>query len=301
MIPTDRVLTRRTLLAAGAAGLAAVAAGCGSSGGDAQRSASGTAVPDLSGLGESQIQLAQRFPTDPLFVPGDVRLAFSLFTDQGGVDKLPAQLQGEVVDDQGKRVAQFRTPVRSKGLPLPYIAVRTPIARPGVYTVRVDVGGKAEAAFQVFAPEEVGVPYIGSKLPGFDTPTTTDGRGVDPICTLDPPCPFHAVTLNQALASGKPVVYMVGTPAHCSTGACAPGLEFLVTSNAQHPGKASIVHAEVYTNNLAQTVAPAVQALKIGYEPVVYFADPSGVIVDRLDAVWDATELAESLARVGVS
>lgn len=253
----------------------------------------------LSDLPDSQIQLVQRFPADvPLFVPGEVRLAFSLASAGGGVQNLPPAIRGEVVDAGGKRVSEFSAPVRKEGLPLPYIAVRTPLDRVGIYTVRVDVGGKAEASFQVFDPSEVATPFIGGTLPGFDTPTVADTRGVDPICTLDPPCPFHSVTLNEALASDQPVVYMIGTPAHCSTGACAPGLQFLVKSADAHPDAVSIVHAEVYTNNLAQTVAPAVQALKISYEPVVYFADAAGVIVDRLDAVWDATELNESLARL---
>jgi hypothetical protein len=48
-------------------------------------------------------------------------------------------------------------------------------------------------------------------------------------------------------------------------------------------------------------VAPAVTALKLDYEPVVYATKPGGVIVDRLDAVWDATELGEVLSRVGAS
>lgn len=299
----DAVVSRRTALILGAAGLLAA---CGS---DSKKSAepqatAGTGVPDLGALAASSLNLVQRFSTSPLFVPGEVRLAMSLASTDGMVQNLPATLAGEVVDDRGARVGQFRVPVRREGLPVPYFAPRVTIAKPGTYTVRVDVGGKAEAAFQVFDPKDVVVPYLGATLAGFDTPTADNHRGVEPYCTLEPaPCPFHSMTLTQAIASGKPVLYMIGTPAHCSTGACTPGLQFLVAA-AKSGGLASsfaVVHAEVYTDNLASTVAPAVTALKLDYEPVVYATKPGGLIVDRLDAVWDATELGEVLARVGAS
>ena len=71
----------------------------------------------------------------------------------------------------------------------------------------------------------------GRRCPPFDTPTVDDHRGVEPYCSLTPdPCPLHDITLTQALQAGKPLVFMVGTPAHCQTGACAPALEFLVAA-----------------------------------------------------------------------
>lgn len=296
---TDSAFSRRTALILGAAGLLA-ACGSDDKASKAQQDTAGTGVPDLSALPTSALNLVQRFPTSPLFVPGEVRLAMSLRSNEGLVQNLPGTLAGEVLDDQGARVAAFRVPVRREGIPAPYFAARVNIRSTGTYTMRVDVGGKAEAAFQVFDPKDVVVPYVGGKLAGFDTPTVDNHRGVDPYCTLEPqPCPFHSMTLTQALASGKPVLYMIGTPAHCSTGACSPGLEFLVkaSKDAGPASKLSVVHAEVYTDNLASTVAPAVAALKLDYEPVIYATDPTGVIVDRLDAVWDATELGEVLSR----
>jgi len=133
-------------------------------------------------------------------------------------------------------------------------------------------------------------------MPPFDTPTVDNHRGVEPYCSLTPnPCPLHDVTLTQALASGKPVVYMVGTPAHCQTGTCAPGLLALVDEHTRLGDKVLMVHADVYADNAGTTVAPAVDALKVGYEPIIYFCDAKGVVVDRLDGVWDTTELRARL------
>ena len=89
---------------------------------------------------------------------------------------------------------------------------------------------------------------------------------------------------------------MVGTPAHCQTGTCAPGLEFLIAEHARVGDKIVMVHADVYSDNAATTVAPAVAALGLDYEPVLYLVGPDGIVRDRIDVVWDQTELDERLA-----
>jgi hypothetical protein len=148
----------------------------------------------------------------------------------------------------------------------------------------------------VYSPADVISPLTGSEMPPFETPTTDDHRGVEPYCTLTPnPCPFHDQTLTDALALGKPLAYMVGTPAHCQTGTCAPGLEFLIAEHARVGDKIVMVHADVYADNAATEVAPAVNALGVQYEPIIYFCTADGTIVDRLDAIWDASELTERI------
>jgi hypothetical protein len=102
------------------------------------------------------------------------------------------------------------------------------------------------------------------------------------------------MTLTEALASGKPVAYMVGTPAHCQTGTCAPALEFLVKSHDRLGDAVAMVHADVYADDAATTIAPAVEALGLQYEPVLYLVRAS-IVEDRIDVVWDQSELDERL------
>jgi hypothetical protein len=139
-------------------------------------------------------------------------------------------------------------------------------------------------------------------LPPFDTPTTDNNRGVDPICTSpDGACPFHAQTLTEALKSGKPVVYLIGTPAYCKTGTCAPALDALIEVATSLGDAVTIVHADVYKDKTATEAAPAVQAYKLSYEPVLYITDKNGKLINRLDAVFDVKELRDSLAAAGIS
>jgi hypothetical protein len=126
----------------------------------------------------------------------------------------------------------------------------------------------------------------------------SDARGVDPICTRSPACPLHDATLTESLAGGRPVAYLVGTPAHCKTAVCGPVLDLLLAERDARGDAIAMVHAEIYTDDTITTVAPAVQAYNLEFEPVLFLADASGTLVERLDAIWDAAELRTALDRL---
>ncbi|HKA03169.1 MAG TPA: hypothetical protein VKD67_02535, partial [Acidimicrobiales bacterium] len=104
--------------------------------------------------------------------------------------------------------------------------------------------------------------------------------------------------LTQALQTGKPVAYFIGTPAFCQTGVCGPILDFVVAQHQRLGGKVAMVHADVYTDSTAQTTTPAVNAYNMTFEPCLWVADTSGTIVERLDFVFDEGELAAALSKV---
>jgi hypothetical protein len=237
--------------------------------------------------------------SDTATTPGDVRLPITFASPAGQlVTKGPATIKGRIVDASGTKVADFSAPQHSRDIVNPYWPVRVSLGSPGFYRLDVNGGPRDGMNFQLLDPADVVTPSIGQELPTFDTPTVDDARGVDPVCTLTPnPCPFHAVTLTEALASGKHVVYMVGTPAHCEFGTCGPGLDFLVAASAAYGDRAVFVHAEVYTDDTATTVAPAVGAVGLEYEPVIYITDRSGVVSDRVEIIWDRPEIDQILAR----
>lgn len=242
--------------------------------------------------------VASRLTNGPLLVPGESRLAISLVdSSQTLLLTGPATLHAKVVDSEGKQVVGgLSAPIHADGIPQAYWPFRFTIDQPGFYQLLVDGTDPSSGYFGVFNPDQVAMPYIGSKLPAFDTPTASDHRGVEPYCSLTPnPCPLHDVTLTDALKSGGPVVYMVGTPAHCQTGACAPALQFLVATHQRVGAKVTMVHADVYADNAGTQFAPAVDALGLDYEPVIYFVTPDGTIIDRLDGIWDQSEVDQRI------
>lgn len=238
----------------------------------------------------------QRFPNMNLFVPGEVRLPISLTDGQNLLPSGPSTLNGWVETFEGERVAEVNAPRRSDGIEIPYWEVRVQLDKAVIHTLRFEGDDGYGATFEIWDRNDAAAPRLGDPFPGFDTPTVDDHRGVEPYCSLTPqPCPFHAVTLTDALATGAPVIYMVGTPAHCTTGTCAPGLQLLIDEQSRIGTRATVVHADVFANDDATVVAPAIEALGIEYEPVLYLIDANGVLVDRLDAVWDKGELAARL------
>lgn len=300
--------TRRDFLLA--AGSVVLLAACGnddqgtgsqdtSGGGATSGSTGGTGTGSTTGGGGTApagFAVVQRFPNSPLFTPGEARLPISLSDGQNLSTTGPDTIKGQILAEDGTVVTDVVATLRNADIVVPYWEVRANLATAGTYVLRLEGDDGFGATFQVFEPAQVSSPLTGAPLPPFDTPTVDDHRGVEPYCSLTPePCPLHDVTLTDALKSGKPVAYMIGTPAHCQTGTCAPGLEFLVAEHERVGDAVVMVHADVYADDAATTVAPAVEALKVDYEPIIYFVDATGVIVDRLDGVWDSGELRERM------
>lgn len=264
----------------------------------------GAAEGPVGGDG-APFQLVQRFPQ--VLVPGRVRLPVSLGGTAGLLGAgaaLPDVLEGRIVDALDGRTVAGSVSARRHGdsLAVPYWPFLVDLDAVGTYTLLVDGAAPEGASFSVQDRAAVAVAGVGDALPPHDGPTTADPRGVSPVCTRTPaPCPFHAVTLREALAAGRPVAYLVGTPAHCSTGTCAPGLDALMEVAARVGGAVTCVHAEVYADEAATVVAPAVEAAGLTYEPALWVTGADGRIVARLDAVFDAGEIADALASAGVS
>ncbi len=280
-----------------AAGAGAVLSAC--SGGS-----SGGSPIDANGT----LQVVKRFPQDAL-VAGKVRLPVSLADTTGILSKdagvnFPDLLTARVVNPENDDIIIENVVAErhEQNLSVPYWPFSFTLDTEGIYLLKVAEAPESDVSFQLLSRDAVVMPIIGDPLPPFDTPTTDNPRGVDPICTRAGEfCPFHSMTLTEALKKNLPVVYLIGTPAYCTTGTCAPGLDALIDVASSLADKAVFVHADVYADKSANKTAPAVQAYKLSYEPVLYIADETGVLVDRLDAVFDEREIRDVLAANGIS
>jgi TAT (twin-arginine translocation) pathway signal sequence len=292
------IFSRRQFLvlsAAAGAGAVLTACGAGSSGGSSL---------DVDGT----LQVVKRFPQDAL-VAGKVRLPVSLADTSGILSKdsdvdFPDLLTAQVINPEtGDVIIENVVAERhEENLSVPYWPFSFTLESEGIYLLKVSEAPDSDVSFQLLTRDAVSMPLVGDPLPPFDTPTTDNPRGVDPICTRAGEfCPFHSLTLTDALQKGLPVVYLIGTPAYCTTGTCAPGLDALIEVASSLGDKAVFVHADVYADKSANKTAPAVQAYKLSYEPVLYIADESGTLVDRLDAVFDVKEIRDVLAANGIS
>jgi hypothetical protein len=245
--------------------------------------------------------LIRRFAPGTL-APGQQRIPVVLGNQDGMLppDQAPATLRAQLFTEAGEAASEVLTAERHGGdMGQAYFPFRAALDAPGIYTLAAEIDGQTiTAAVDVTDPAQIAIPQIGQSLPPVDTPTKSDGRGVDPICTREPACPLHEVTLTDALAAGGPVLYLVGTPAHCKTAVCGPVLDLMLAERERLGDAVTMVHAEIYTDETITTVAPAVQEYALEFEPVLFFADSAGTLVERLDAIWDGAELRAGLDRL---
>jgi len=191
-----------------------------------------------------------------------------------------------------------------------YYPARFTMPEPGIYDLGITVvdGGignppSASLPVQAFDPADISVPLPGDPMPVVATPTFDDPAGVDRLCTRPDPCPFHENSFDELLANGRPTALLIATPAFCSTAYCGPVVETMIEASAV-VGGVDIVHAEVYANpdevdgNFADPairLAPAVIAAGLTFEPVLFLVSPDGVLVDRIDNVFDVDEAVDAL------
>jgi hypothetical protein len=293
MVAQRRVVDRRSVLRLGAAGvstlaLARVLSACGGS---------SSSTSSMDGPISDSMSLVQRWVPDQLG-PGTQRLPISLADNAGMLMKGPAELTGRVIDLDDNVIADNLVATRrslGEGS-TPFWVFETTIDEPDIYMLIIDGGPSDGASLQVRSTTELVVPRPGAQLPGFDTPTFDDHRGVEPMCSrLPEPCPFHDVTLNAALADGRRVVYIVGTPAHCRTGVCSPILEGLIPLGDEFTDTV-FVHADVYADKAGTQVAPAVNDLSLTFEPVLFITDTTGTITHRFEGVWHPDEVRAALS-----
>lgn len=166
--------------------------------------------------------------------------------------------------------------------------------REGVWTALVEVRPAGSppllgiGAIQVKPKNKASTKLPGEKAIPSDTPTFSNKRGVDPICTRDPQCEFHSITLRQALAAGKPSLFIMATPKFCMSRTCGPNLNEVIAAGQELGDQVSIVHAEVYKDDKPDTISkfiasPTFKQWGFQSEPWLFVMDTAGTIVKRFE------------------
>jgi hypothetical protein len=173
--------------------------------------------------------------------------------------------------------------------------------QPGTYQGQVLTrGARVPIALEVKPAAEE--PVVGSMASRAPSPTKQNPLGVDPICTRQPPCPLHAVSLSDVIGTGRPVAVLFATPALCQTRYCGPVLDELLSVRKAFEDRVTFVHVEIYRSNRGVDLAPTVTAWNIQYEPWFFTVDGAGAIRGRLDSAFgrdEITPLLKSLVTPG--
>lgn len=142
------------------------------------------------------------------------------------------------------------------------------------------------AALRVVEPENSAAPVPGQDAQIVATPTQDTPLGYESICTADPPCGMHEMSLEEAAAAGRPVMLAFATPEFCQTVVCGPAVETIdgVRSDGDW-GDTAWIHVEIYSkyDASAPELGEPVQQWNLPTEPWLFSIDSEGTIVSRLD------------------
>jgi hypothetical protein len=229
----------------------------------------------------------------------DQRVTVALLKGDGsGVYKGPGANDATItINDQ-----PVPATLHADAISLPYYLLRYRFPQAGIYTVKAKVGGTVvQAPLQVFDAASTQVPFPGRPLVKVTTPTVTAPLGVSPICTRQPACPLHDVSLDAAMAEKKPIALLFATPALCQSRLCGPVLDSLLAQKDAFAGKIRFLHCEIYTDLSGKTSVPAVDAFHLTGEPFLFLAGADGIVRDRLDNAYDKTELTDALTKLAAA
>lgn len=287
--PFDRAFSRRAFLG----GIAA---------------AGGLLIANTGSVAAAEVSTTKLVPlvlSEDLYVSSTPqRLVFALATGGKGGIKFASgpSTQLRLEPPNGTWTPLVTTTFDKAGLPKGrgvYLAAPT-LDVPGVWRAEARASGqKITFAIQVNATPATVVP--GQPAPRAASPTPAAPLGVDPICTRQPMCPLHTVSLANVIGAGKPVAALFATPARCQSQYCGPVLDELLTLTKQYQDRMTFVHIEIY-KSLTSPVndhVPTVDAWKLPGEPMLFGIDATGTVVSRLDGAFGGNEMKKLLDALG--
>ena len=230
------------------------------------------------------------------------RLVFTLKDPANGSAITTPTVQTWIAKDQtSAATGPLTATYRADGLPADrgFYEVQLTIPSDGTWLALVEAqrGGSTDwASGQFQVGRQTAMPKTGDHAVIVPTPTVKDHRGVNPICTRNPQCSMHTISLDVALKSGKPTVLIISTPKFCTSALCGPETDVVQSVSKGFAGKINFIHVEVYKDDKPTTVqqqltSPAATAWHLDQEPVIYYIDKSGIIHARTIGPADKAEV----------
>jgi hypothetical protein len=143
-----------------------------------------------------------------------------------------------------------------------------------------------------------GVPDVGEKAPRFSTPTMDEVADPSQIDTRIPPDSMHEVDYADVLGR-EAIMLIFATPQFCQSRVCGPTVDIAEEVKAEFGDEAAFIHMEIFNeNDPNKGLRPQVRAFALPTEPWAFVIDRDGVVRERLEGAFGATELSAALEKV---
>ena len=288
---------------------AALAGGCGSSGGageNAPQARAGT----LEALWRQPGEDVGLINGTADFAPGEIRFSFLVVDGQGrpisrprarvwvagGLRVRPFQETQATLEDIG--IPGMSSPAAGDVTKL-YVA-RFRLRRPGKYWVLAEpVGGRPiQALGNVVVKPRTASPAVGAPAPRSRTPTLRSEPDIAKLTTSDPPdreLLRHSVA--ESLAARVPFVVAFATPQFCTSRTCGPVVDVVDRVRAELAGsRVRFIHVEVFRDNdPAKGYNRWMREWGLRTEPWVFLVGRDGRIKAKFEGSVSIRELREAV------
>lgn len=251
-------------------------------------------------------------PVPSELIVGPNRFAVGLFGAAGGVIH-EATVHFHYFDLTDPRVAALESEADAQRLQTPdgYVTIfahEREFTRAGPWGVEVQArfpdGTVAlkRIRFEVLADAPSLAP--GEKAPRLHTPTAADVnndlRQLTSVRVGEPNPAFYELSLDKAIASGKPTLVLFATPAFCQTRFCGPAYQITSELQKKYGEVVNFIHIEVYTGLPDPAVnnwqlAPAMVEFGLRTEPWTFLIDGEGTVVYRVEGLFTTAEIERQL------
>jgi len=276
-------LSRRAFLT-GAAVLS-VGVACG------KKKATGTTTTTVAGSG-AQAALA----SSDLYAGASQRFAFGIVDPSHGIVNGGDVTVAYVAPGSRQATAPVAAAFHGDGLEGRGVYSTTgTFDKAGNWEAHITLNGKAISPLAFAVGATPTMPAPGQAAPRAPSPTTADALGVNPICTRQPACPLHTVSLDRVIGAGKPVAVIFATPARCQSKFCGPTLEIVLNSMPAYGDRIQFVHVEIFKDLQSDEKVPTLGPWRLESEPWLFTIDAAGTVKGRLDGAFDTTEVKAAL------
>jgi hypothetical protein len=288
-----RDLLRGVALAAGTLGASGLLAACGDGGGGQGQPPAAGSLRALVG----NVQQLSLLTAQSQLPAGRSRFAFGLAADNNRLVEGVAPQVWLARDQTSKALGPYparwleltgydKTRDRSPHSQLTgFYVAEVDLPAPGNWLVvaLVEVATQRAAAQGAIPVSQQVLAQVGTKARSGPTPVATSPSATAKVCTRQPPCPLHYLSLDRALTSGKPTVLSFATPLLCPSRMCGPVVdEQLVVFNKLGKARANFIHLEIYPQRDTNKPVPLFTTWGFQSEPWVLVIDRDGVIRARL-------------------
>ena len=257
--------------------------------------AAATTTPSLlaacggaSGIPEGQPQLNAQITTFE-FLTGPERPVPILIRTMDNVQLTGGDVQVYLRDAEQKVIGgPFPTTYQeAEGTGFGLHVAEFAVHKPGQLEVVAVEGDRfGTATVNAVSPDESKVLAPGDDAIAVATPTNAKALGFEKVCTQDPPCGMHEISLDEALKQGVPTTVIFATPEFCQTVVCGPAVGTVDKVRTEGDwGDMAWIHVEVYSKVSGGELTPGKPINEWGLpsEPWLFSIDSSGKIASRLD------------------